>query len=326
MKYRTEFMAPGIGHRLHLSLLAAVLGMALAATPLRAIAQPGLSASFLSAGLSEALNRLGAALDGQTSTPTFGLNATSSTVHFQPLLMWSVSLSGELSDQSPGQIICSSDNPASSLTPVTQVDANPAHEAHSLKFEISVPREVPLQNQPQPFKVFALELAAADAATALQAGSYSHATATVESGQPRLDVFLGADSCHSATRDFTIDELTYSAGQVATLVARFNCGQRFHGVLRYEDVGLTGTPIATYQGQVWEDEDADGIQAGDGMNRPDGLLSDVRVHLLRDGVRVATTQTDSFGRYRFKVPLGTYQVEVEPPRAWCLPPATSAAM
>ena len=304
-------MTPRIGRRPYAPCAAALLGLTLATTHLLAFAQPGLPASFLSAGLTEALNRLGAALDEQSSAPIF--SGGFGEVQFQPRRRWSVTVSGNLDSHAPGQMIFSSDDKVSKLARVTQVDAIPGHDAHGLKFEVTVPRAVPGLNEYQAFKVFALEIAAPDIGTALQAGTYTGASADVANGVPQLDVFLSIDSCHSATRQFTIEELTYNAGQVATLVVHFSCGERFHGALRYDNVELSATILARYHGQVWEDEDADGMQAGDGMNRPDGTLPNVRVHLLRDGERVATTQTDSSGRYSFEVPLGTYQVEVELP-------------
>ena len=295
-----------------------MLGLVLATTHLLACAQPALPASFLSAGLTQALNRLGAALDEQSWSSLSLSSESRDAALFPPRRRWSVTLSGSLDRHAPGEIVFSSDDKVSELARLTQVDANPGPAAHGLKLEITVPRAVPGLNEYQASKVFALELAAPDIGTALQTTTYSGASAAVANGVPQLDIFLGIDSCHSPTRQFSIEELTYSADQVATLVVHFSCGERFHGVLRYENIELSGAILARYNGQVWEDEDADGVQAGDGLNRPDGVLPNVRVHLLRDGLHVSTTHTNSQGRYSFEVPLGTYQVEVEPPAGYVI--------
>ena len=159
------------GIRLHqrATYVVCLLGMSLALMPLRTLAQAALPASFLSAGLTKALNRLGAKLDSQSSS-----SLGSGKLGFQgsfdpsgPSPVWSVTLSGDLDGNSPGRVIFSSDDQTSTFAPVTVVDANPAHEAHSLKFEVSVPRQVAFRSEDQAVKVFALELAAPEAGTAL---------------------------------------------------------------------------------------------------------------------------------------------------------------
>ncbi|MSR13245.1 MAG: hypothetical protein EXR86_01515 [Gammaproteobacteria bacterium] len=98
---------------------------------------------------------------------------------------------------------------------------------------------------------------------------------------------------------------------LAELVLRFNCGDSLHGVLRYNDTELTYAEVGQLRGQVWDDEDADRIQAGDGYNSPDGLLSNIQVKLLQDG-QVVDVDWTGVG-FEFEVLAGDYQLEVVPP-------------
>ena len=302
-------------------LLGALLGVFFSFAPLIAHAGPALAGGFLSAGLTEALTRLGAAVDSQD--PGWNSHGSSDTscnnfpCFRQTHRLWSVTLFDGLDEATPGsRMFAGHDGRGDDefqLTPVVLTGANEAHGAQTLKFEITTPRFQPFAQQPTPVKVFALELGAPDADTPLLTGSYHDAAAAAAAGAPLLDVFLGNASCRSAARSFDIDALSYVGGELATAVVRFRCGKHLRGVLRYDDTQLSGTQRLHYSGRVWEDENADGVQAGDGLNPPDAPFNGVVLNLLREGRRIASTRSDSRGDFDFEAPAGLYRVAVEPP-------------
>jgi len=309
---------PEFGRAPYRSCRALILLCALGVSPLSVRAAPALTASFLASGLSEALSDLGPFLDGPPpATSVSAGNVSTAGVSFSHRL-WSVTLSGALDGAETGAVVLSGQDLHGSsdlnLSPVTLTGATDSHGPRAITLEVTTPRFLAGQQAPTAFKIFALTLGAAQADTALEAGSYADASADANAGAPLLDVFLGAGNCHSASRSFVIDELVYVAAQLARLTAHFQCGTRFAGVLRYDDLALSGTQTVEVEGRVWADENGDGVQAGDGLNRPDADRPDIKVDLFQDGVRVARRLTDSLGRFYFSVPAGSYQLGIETPR------------
>ncbi len=286
----------------------------LSASPLPALAGPGLAASFLSSGISEALNDLGYFLDSPPPTGSINLNSSvGDTLFGCARCLWSVSLSGAQDGAETGATVLSSQDNDLQLAPIVLTGATETHGPRSIKFKVTTPRILDGQQHSSNIKVFTLELGAAQPDTALEPGSYANASADPNTATPVLDVFLGVGSCHSATRSFVVDELVYVDAQLAKLTAHFQCGTRFAGVLHYDDALLSGTETVLVRGRVWEDENRDGMQAGDGLNAPDPVLSDVRVDLFSAGLRIAQTMSKG-GDFSFMVPAGNYQVGVATPR------------
>ena len=286
----------------------------LSASPLPALAGPGLAASFLSSGISEALNDLGYFLDSPPPTGSINFNfSDGGTLFGCARCLWSVSLSGAQDGAETGATVLSSQDNDLQLAPIVLTGATETHGPRSIKFKVTTPRILDDQQDSSNIKVFTLELGAAQPDTALEPGSYANASADPNTATPVLDVFLGVGSCHSATRSFVVDELVYVDAQLAKLTAHFQCGTRFAGVLHYDDALLSGTETVLVRGRVWEDENRDGMQAGDGLNAPDPVLSDVRVDLFSAGLRIAQTMSKG-GDVSFMVPAGNYQVGVATPR------------
>ena len=301
--------------------LALALPGVLALSAMPVAAGPALSASFLSSGLSEALNDLGPFLDG--IAPATSISAShqfNSTVSF-PDRLWSVSVSGAFNGAETGALVLSGKDISSGgdnglrLAAITQSGASESHGPRAITLTVTTPRQLAGQQNEAEVVVMTVTLGAAQLDSALEVGTYAAASADANAGVPLLDVYLGTGRCHSATRSFVVDELSYVSGQLAKLTAHFRCGARFAGVVRYDDLALSATPTVAIAGQVWEDENADGMKSsvGDGLNRPDAVRSNVTVNLFSSGVRVAQTITDNIGRFEFGVPVGSYQIGIETP-------------
>jgi SdrD B-like domain/FG-GAP-like repeat len=164
---------------------------------------------------------------------------------------------------------------------------------------------------------FELVIATDQLGIPLQPGNVPNPAATPTAGEATFQLTYGAATCSGDQRAFTIEKITTIAPPTSTvlylaeLVLRFNCGDSLHGVLSYNHTGLTLAEVGVIRGRIWDDEEADGIQAGDGNNSPDGLLRNIQVRLLKDGQIVDSDLTDV--GFRFEVLADDYQIEVVPP-------------
>ncbi len=293
---------------------ALLLFLALCVSPLPATAAPALATSFLSSGISEALNDLGYFLDSPPPTDSHS-EGQAGGVSFRQCFhcLWSISLSGAEGGTETGATVFSSQDRNLNLEPLALHGATGSHGPRSIKFEVTTQRILAGQQHSSNITVFSLEVGAAQPDSALEPGTFADASADPQAVAPLLDVFLGAGNCHSATRSFVVDELVYVDAQLAKFTAHFQCGARFAGVVRFDNRDLSATQAVDLQGQVWEDENGDGVQAGDGLNRPDAVRPDVWLDLFSAGLRVGRTLSDNQGRFSFTVPTGSYQVGVETP-------------
>lgn len=305
-------MQPRIGRPtrgfIHNTLLLLIL-----CTPVTTQAAPSLSTAFLSAGLSEALSKLGSAAD-----PGPPISAGSTFIFPQNLapLLWSVELFGAGGDSGQPAMLLSSDE-----RPFPQVAlSSSVSNGEPSRISLTFTRHGTVGEK----ALFRLELGSGSDDVALAPGAYTAATAAVTPGSPLLDILYNVDHCHANERGFVIDQITTQAGQLVKLIARFHCGANFSGVLRYEYAATANSDVVVLTGTVWEDQDANGVRSTDDPDAEAGLAA-VRLDLLKDGRRIATTLSDEQGAFNFEAPYGSYQIEVRPPSGLALAPHDAGA-
>lgn len=282
------------------SLCLVALLWALGAAPARA--WQGLPAALLSASLTEALSQLGSAVDnGGSPIGVISSNFGPLSPNLAPVLA-SVELYGPAGDTGQPAELLSSDEYGAPTVTVTASDGTGQPTAIAFEW----PRVTSGSRT-----LLRVEVGSADGAP-LAVGSYAAAHAPGAGTGPLLDLRYAVDGCHAAERGFDIDRFDYAAGELRGADIRFRCGAYFSGALHYERVGLTDSDVVRLDGRVFNDPDLDGLDnpAG-GASLP---LGGVRLYLLRDGRRVATTLSKENGSFRFEAPLATYAVEVEAPR------------
>lgn len=288
-----------------------------------AAASPALTGGFMLTGITHGVTRL------ITSSTTLSLAGTYNTGvldgggFLQIPKIWSLSL-GSQPDDANSRLPQYSNNRGGTL--YTWIDASQTDGPFDrLNIQIR-------PNGGDAPVYFELDIATDQLGIPLRIGTYVDANPTPTPNHATFNLKYGAASCSGDQRAFTIEQFATgsvhgfgglvcgtvncepppSVTQLAALVIRFNCGDTLHGVLRYDDTGITQTETGKIYGDVWEDDEADGIQAGNGNNPPDKNLAGVQINLLKNGEVIDSTLS-SDRNFKFEVATGDYQIEVVPP-------------
>ncbi|MBX9608454.1 MAG: FG-GAP-like repeat-containing protein [Gammaproteobacteria bacterium] len=270
-------------------------------------ALPALSGAFLSAGLSEALNRLGAVVDEtdpSSGSGGLGLGLISVDPQFALPATWSITLAGTSAGIDAPPVLLSNDSAPTPAIQIVTTTAGGEPTRLVLGWKAETTDAAPL---------IRLDIGSGDDTQALAVGDYAGAAADGTPGTPLLDVQYAVDACRAADRGFTIERLAFQGTALVELDLRFHCGDWLHGVVHYRDIGRLNADAVIVNGTVWEDQGMDGLRE-DGGTGPDLPLGGVTVELVKDDRTVSRTRTGDDGRFRFYTDLASYQVRVLAPR------------
>lgn len=272
-----------------------------------------LPGAFLSAGLTEALNRLGTLVDapgastgsGGSGSLGAGLNSLDPQQALPPT--WFLTLeSTNTGDNSPPVLLSNDAFPK----PSVQVSAATAG-GEPTRLVLSWKAE-----NVDPAALLRLEIGSGDDTQPLAVGAYA-ASAAATPGTPLLAVQYAVDACRAADRGFTVEGIAFQGDTLVELDLRFHCGEELHGVVHYRDIGRLDADAVVVSGHVWEDQGMDGLRDGSGDD-PDRPVFGVAVELMLDGRAVSRVQTDDSGAFRFYADYHSYQVRVSAPTGMTL--------